>query len=248
MIVQDIMGVIRCAGCRPDGLGWYCANGMTRRTRDKARYRRVSAEERRARLVEAGIACLARAGIQGFTIDNICREAGTSRGLISHHFGSKDALLAAVYATVYDKALRNLEALDSGAVEIETLIDTILSDAFLNPDYLNVWLALWAEIAVNPVLKAEHRKHYALYRETIAGAISAIAKSQGATVDSYEIATALISLVDGLWLEQSIDSRMLPSRRARELCLYFLETALGGNAGGPPARQSAIAPAGRRPG
>ncbi len=62
------------------------------------RFRRYAADIRAAMLVEAGMVCLARGGITAFTVDNICAEAGASRGLIAHHFGGKDGLLAAVYA------------------------------------------------------------------------------------------------------------------------------------------------------
>ncbi|MFO1034744.1 MAG: TetR family transcriptional regulator C-terminal domain-containing protein [Hyphomicrobiales bacterium] len=199
---------------------------MSRHPAVKARFERVTAGERRARLIDASIECLAKSGIQGFTVDNICREAGTSRGLISHHFGSKDALLAATYSAIYDRVLRNLGSLDSDTVSLTDLIETVLSDTFLNSKYLNVWLALWAEIAVNPALKAEHRKHYALYRESIARAVSNIAKVRGIKADSYEIATAFISLVDGLWLEQCLDATVLSSKRARQICMSTLEASL----------------------
>lgn len=191
------------------------------------KFERIAPDERRARLIEASIACLAKGGIQGFTVDNICREAGTSRGLITHHFGSKNALLAAIYATVYGKVLENLERSEEATpTSIEALVELIFADSFLSRDYLNVWLALWGEIAVNPALQAEHRKSYALYRERIARAISAFARAQRVTVDSYEAATILISLVDGLWLEQCIDQSLLSLARAKDLCRRTLAAVL----------------------
>ena len=72
------------------------------------RFRRYSSETRAAMLVDASLVCLARGGILDFTIDSICREAGVSRGLITHHFGSKDGLLAAVYATMHDRLLSTI--------------------------------------------------------------------------------------------------------------------------------------------
>ena len=62
-----------------------------------------------AMLVDAGLACLARGGITAFTIDNICREANASRGLVTHHFGSKDGLLAACYSQMYDRLTAALQ-------------------------------------------------------------------------------------------------------------------------------------------
>lgn len=197
---------------------------MTKKTVPK--FERIPPEERRARLIEAGIACLAKGGIQGFTVDNICREAGTSRGLITHHFGSKNALLSAIYAAIYGKVLEKLDRTDETAVSLDDLIDVVFSDPFLDRDHLNVWLALWGEIAVNPALQLEHRKNYALYRERVARLISGVARAQGVTVDSYDVATVLISLVDGLWLEQCIDSSLLSLTRAKDLCRRTLAAVL----------------------
>jgi len=190
------------------------------------KFERIAPDERRARLIEASIACLAKGGIQGFTVDNICHEAGTSRGLITHHFGSKNALLAAIYATIYGRVLENLERLEETPRSIDDLVELIFGDSFLSRDYLNVWLALWGEIAVNPALQIEHRKNYALYREHIARAISSYARARGVTVDSYDVATILISLVDGLWLEQCIDQSLLSLARAKDLCRRTLKAVL----------------------
>jgi AcrR family transcriptional regulator len=190
------------------------------------KFERIAPDERRARLIEASIACLAKGGIQGFTVDNICREAGTSRGLITHHFGSKNALLAAIYATIYSRVLEKLERADSTPQSLDELVELIFGDSFLSRDYLNVWLALWGEIAVNPALQAEHRKNYALYRDRVARAISAFARARGATIDSYDVATILISLVDGLWLEQCIDQSLLSLARAKDLTRRTLGAVL----------------------
>ena len=62
----------------------------------RARYTRLTSQDRRAALVEAALDCIADGGIQAFTVDRVCDKAGVSRGLITHHFGSMDALLTAV--------------------------------------------------------------------------------------------------------------------------------------------------------
>lgn len=191
------------------------------------KFERIPPDERRARLIEASIACLAKGGIQAFTVDNICRESGTSRGLITHHFGSKNALLAEVYATIYGKVLENLDRISEAPESLDDLIEMVIGDSALDRDYLNVWLALWGEIVVNPALQAEHRKNYALYRDRVARAISAFARGKGFTIDSHDAATILISLVDGLWLEQCIDQSVLSQARAKDLCRRTLSAVLG---------------------
>jgi TetR/AcrR family transcriptional repressor of bet genes len=191
------------------------------------RFRRYTPEVRATMLVDAGLACLGRGGITAFTVDNICREAGASRGLIAHHFGSKDGLLAQVYAAAYRPMLESLTADPEHPLPLGELIGRMISAEKFNRESLNIWLALWGEVATNPALQAEHRKHYGTYRATVAGAITDLARQKGIDIDAEELAISLISLIDGLWLEQCIDPDLLTPERARSACLRLLEAVLG---------------------
>lgn len=189
------------------------------------RFRRYTAERRAAMLVEAGLACLARGGIQAFTVDRICAEAGASRGLIAHHFGGKDGLLAAVYRAAYRNFLSLL--MPGGAADLRSLIDAAFSEALFREDTLNIWLALWGEVAVNPALRAEHRAQHAAYLARFEAAIAAQAAARGREVDAAALAFAVVALIDGLWLESHIDAERLSPARARAAALALLAPALG---------------------
>ncbi len=198
-----------------------------KRKNPQPRFRRISPEDRKAMLIEAGRECLARGGTRAFTVDNICRTAVTSRGLIVHHFGSKDALLAAVYASVYDQLIDSVDVQEGEQPSLERLVEQICSPENFDRTSLNLWLALWGEIANNPALQAEHRKHYALFREKVARAIGEAARNNGTSVDSYEVAVSFIALFDGLWLEQCIDPTLLSADRAKQACYRMLEKFIG---------------------
>ncbi len=192
-----------------------------------ARYRRYPGETRAAMLIEAGIACLARGGILAFTVDNICREADASRGLITHHFGSKGGLLAAIYARMYDQLLASIDAIDRDEADIQSLVDATFAPQVFNPDSLKVWLALWGEIANNDALRAIHRTRYVRFRAAISRALSREAVARGVTIDADRVAAMFIALSDGLWLEQSIDPETLSLAAAHEAGLDLLEAFLG---------------------
>ena len=191
------------------------------------KFRRVAAEDRRALLIDAGLACLARGGILGFTIDQICTEAQVSRGLITHHFKSKDGLLAAIYERMIGKLLLVVEAPGEGADHIAAIIDASFALDALNRDSLRIWLALWGEIANNPALLKTHRRQYARYRKGVEAALTALARERGIESDIPFVAMMFISLVDGLWLEWCIDPKQISQQDAKKACYRLLESFFG---------------------
>ena len=192
-----------------------------------ASYRRKSAEARKDDLVAAAIACLARHGVAGFTIENICAIAGVSRGLISHHFGGKDGLLAAAYAamTAHIERLDARTALAAGTPPqevLKTIIGNNFSTAALKRSEIKAWLAVYGEIAGNPRLLEIHRQRYETYHASLATTISAAARQQGIEADAAQLATSLIALIDGLWLQWGLDATRISPEDAKRACYDLL--------------------------
>ena len=180
------------------------------------KFKRLAPEDRAAELVEAGLRVLAKGGITAFTIDNICKASGASRGLVGHHFGGKDGLLAACYAAAYAPLLQVIRPEDPPS--LTSLLDELLSDRQFRREGLNIWLALWGEIAVNPALRAEHLRQYDRYHRAISAAISA----QAPHSDADRLAAGLIALLDGLWVEMCIAPDRMTLATARQLVGDFL--------------------------
>lgn len=172
-------------------------------------------------LEDAACACIARGGIRDFTVDKIVAEAGVSRGLIAHHYGSMDGLLVAVYSRMYREWIAAISAPRPGFTPLEALVEALVSPALFSRDVLNVWLTLWGEIANNPVLRAEHRARYGEYRETIAAALREAAPP-GSGIDVDIVASAFICLVDGLGVQRCIEPDLLPESTARSICWAML--------------------------
>ena len=63
---------------------------------------REQPEVRRRLLIAATTRSIAQHGYSGTTIERICSEGGVSRGLINHHFGSKEGLILAAYQQLCD--------------------------------------------------------------------------------------------------------------------------------------------------
>jgi TetR/AcrR family transcriptional repressor of bet genes len=191
------------------------------------KYNRLTSAQRRAALIEAGLVCLARGGILEFTIDNICKEAVVSRGLITHHFKSKDGLLVAIYRSMYERMLGVLETTPSRKPRLLFILDTMFATEFFSRDELNIWLALWTEIVNNPALNREHRRQYTRYHRVIEAAFADLATERGLVLDVKALSKMLIALVDGLGLERCIAPKLLSPRAAKQICLSTLEQLVG---------------------
>lgn len=204
---------------------------MTERPQRKTR---LSAEERRALLEDAARACMARGGIREFTVDKVVAEAGVSRGLITHHFGSMDGLLVAVYSRMYREWIAAITAPRPGLTRLEALVEALVSPALFSRDVLNVWLTLWGEIANNPVLRAEHRARYSDYRDSIAATLREAGPGQTG-FDPETLAGAFICLVDGLGVQRCVEPALLSEATARAACWALLTPHLPPGTG-PRAR------------
>lgn len=191
------------------------------------KFTRLSSGDRRAQLIEVGLACLARGGIQAFTVDKICLEAKVSRGLIIHHFGSMSGLLAAAYARIYRDTTPELSDAMAPARRLDALIEGYFAPKAFNRDVLNTWVALWGQISNTQALRTEHRRQYLTYLAEVTEAISAKAGERGREVDAGLLAKSLICLVDGLGLQHCLDPEVMPVTDAVAACWAFLDPHLG---------------------
>lgn len=62
--------------------------------------------EARARLLDATIAVLTRRGYSGLTTKEVAKCAGLSNGALVHHFSTKEELVVAATASVYETAIQ----------------------------------------------------------------------------------------------------------------------------------------------
>ena len=186
-------------------------------------FQRKSSRQRRQELIEAGIVCLGKGGMSAFTIDQICRQAGVSRGLINHHFVSKDDLLVSIYAHMTDYLIRDGSGL-SPRRKIAGFIDSSFDKNSFKKSNLRAWLAIWGEVATNPDLKALHQGRYQKYRQQLVGAITGIGMSGISNSVAEHIARQLIALIDGLWLEYCLHSEGFSLASAKADCYQFLQS------------------------
>ena len=97
-------------------------------------------------MVRAAIDLLNTAGIQGTTLVAIGERSGYSRGLATHHFGSKAGLFRTVLkrmTAVWTEELMSKLDGKTGLQAISTAIETHLAHVLRHPDYILATNILW---------------------------------------------------------------------------------------------------------
>lgn len=122
--------------------------------------RASNTEDRRAQIVDALIAVMAKHGYDGASIADIARKAGLASGLVHYHFDSKlEILLEAVrkIATEHEAALdAALADITDPRRALMTLIDVHLGlGAHANPTALACWVLVIGESLREKRVRAE---------------------------------------------------------------------------------------------
>jgi AcrR family transcriptional regulator len=83
----------------------------------------------RAALLDAALACLVEHGYEGTTTVRVCERAGVTRGAHQHHFGTRQALVAAALEQLAMRRLEDIRgevaSLPAGEGRIEQALDAI---------------------------------------------------------------------------------------------------------------------------
>jgi TetR/AcrR family transcriptional repressor of bet genes len=195
---------------------------LKQKPKKKSAFSRKSASDRRQELIAAGIVCLGKGGMSAFTIDQICKQAGVSRGLINHHFESKDDLLNCIYADMTDHLLEDYNCSDARQL-LASIIETSFDEQSFNRSNLRAWLSIWGQVASNATLNDLHRRRYGAYKARIKAALLEISIANIGRFDVDSVARQLIALIDGLWLEYCLHSNGFSLRAAKADCYRFLQ-------------------------
>jgi AcrR family transcriptional regulator len=136
---------------------------------------RTQAERTRmaeTKMVLAAIHLLNTVGIQGTTLVAIGEKSGYSRGLATHHFGSKAGLFRTVLKRLsgaWSKELNKKLGDKTGIEAVEIAIDVHLAHVLRHPEYMRVQYILWgAAIDPSSEFKPNVAEFMQIQRESVA--------------------------------------------------------------------------------
>ena len=189
--------------------------------------------EQRARILSAAATCFSRAGVRCTTIQDICDEAGLSKGGLYTYFKAKDEILVAVMEQSLEVSLqRAMTAADTASTPLEKLdrIAVALTEGLVSGEIApghssQLFLEVWAEASKDDRLSVLCARGYAQWRAFLAGLLRQ-AQDQGqmrADVDADALAAILVSAFDGLSLQEAITKARIDWR----LIVQTLRVAIG---------------------
>jgi AcrR family transcriptional regulator len=157
-------------------------------------------------------------------VRRISAQAGVSPGLIIHHFPSVSALLAASYETLAMSLLNSIQqharAVDASPRErLRRFYEASFTPALLDPALFNTWLVFWSMVSHDAGVQGVHERTYAAYRAALESLLGQLQKSED--VPRFRLrpaAIALAALLDGLWIEASINPSAFRPAEAVALC------------------------------
>ena len=182
--------------------------------------RLVDPEQRRAELVDATAAEIARVGLERLTLRGVARAGGCTTGTVSHYFVDKRALLIATFRSRADAARARIEeARAAGASGLEAIVTAALP---LDEDQLAGWkvfLAFWGAAVGDDELTAIHIERHESFASAVEDALR-VEQEAGRVSDGIDVAheaQRLVTLIDGLALQAVLQPDRWPPPTLRRM-------------------------------
>jgi TetR/AcrR family transcriptional repressor of bet genes len=209
-------------------------DSMPARVTPPKKYQRLEPSERRRSLIAAALDCLSRLGPQGAGVREICDQAGVSPGLLRHYFDGKDALIIEAYRTLtqgYHGSLRDV--LTGSAESAEQRMRSFFDAYFRNPatgeERVGAYIAFWSLGRTDPTIQRIQRSAYRRLRRLLAPVLNELAKDRSVRIDAEQVATSLVALLDGFWLDMCVDPKCFSRAKTSAACWNWLDTFLRGS-------------------
>jgi AcrR family transcriptional regulator len=186
--------------------------------------------ERRQALIDAAWRCAAIQGFRDLTVDDVCAEAGVSKGAFYGYFDQKQDLLLGLLeddAATLDRELERITSTSpSGVARVRAFAQAMLARGE-DPARVQVRADLWADLLTEDVVRARLAEVTQRRRELLRGWIEeAVSTGELVEIPANALASILLALADGLMLHGALDPsgfRWRNIRRAIDVLLAGLE-------------------------
>jgi AcrR family transcriptional regulator len=165
--------------------------------------------ERRQQLIDAAWRCAAVRGFSDLTVDDICAEAGVSKGAFYGYFEQKHDLLITLLEEDTAALDRELERITdtsrSGIERVRRFAEATLAHGE-DSARVQVRADLWAELLTEDVVRHRLAEATQRRRELVRSWIDqAVASGELVEIPANALASLLLALTDGLMLHGALD-------------------------------------------
>jgi TetR/AcrR family transcriptional repressor of bet genes len=197
-------------------------------TKPRIKRRTASKQERQTQLIKATMRSIAKHGLSETTMATVAKEAGLSQGIINLHFKSKERLLAETLLFVVDEHRSAWhEALessgDSAAEKLAAMVRVDFDKRICQRNKLAVWFAFWGESRSRVTYRKICADHGREYKQVLTGLCKEITTEGGYTIPPDQVATGLMAMSVGLWLDLLLSPGEMSPEQGQEASLGYLK-------------------------
>jgi TetR/AcrR family fatty acid metabolism transcriptional regulator len=171
------------------------------------------AAERKDQIVRATVECITKNGYSNFSMQDVARTAGVSKGIIHYYFLNKEELMMSVLEKVagdIEGVLQSdMASIKDARRKLEIFVEVCFDVVRSTREYYQVQMDFWTQINHKEEVRQAIAKHYVKFRETCAAVIRE-GMQQGVfkTVDPLNYSSFIIAVIDGLSLQWLFDEKV----------------------------------------
>lgn len=190
------------------------------------------AAERKEQIVRATVECITKHGYHNFSMQDVAKTAGVSKGIIHYYFLNKDELMMCVLDKVAGDIERVLgEEMDTSSDswrKLEIFMEVCFDVVRNTKEYYQVNMDFWTQINQKNEIRHVIATHYNKFREAAAKVIrEGVDKGSFKKVDAASYSSFIIAVIDGLSLQWLFDEKVFDydqmSKKASTLIMSGLK-------------------------
>lgn len=168
------------------------------------------AAERKDQIVRATVECITKHGYHNFSMQDVARTAGVSKGIIHYYFLNKDDLMMSVLDRVAGDIegvlVEDMQAISDPVKKLEIFMAVSFDVVKTTREYYQVNMDFWTQINHKKEVRQVISRHYSKFRDTCSQVIAeGVAQGCFRKVDPIQQASLIIAIIDGLSLQWLFD-------------------------------------------
>lgn len=192
-------------------------------------------DARRRLIIETTLASLSRRGAEGTSLRMVCRDMEVAPSLVTHFFGGWHDVLVAAYDLLTEGFMARLTPILAQEFPTARARMVAVIGCYLAPDdngedsnTVGANIAFWQLSRTVIDLQAAFTRFLEERQRVLRGALADMAAEAGREIDLDNMTACFILMMDGIWLEMSLNPGSITVPRAHEMCWAWIDAVVVG--------------------